>query len=189
VVTPNADGTTFLTAQLRDSNTGLANSTNVDPDDTSATDDDIYVSVSGGGAPPSIVHLTGEVTASNASKLDYDDLTVTAGTGVISCNRTLDTTKNGKTTYTFDCSFTPGSTGSITISGYNSCTEVGKGKNAALTFFNNVISPTTDSSVTGDATMSETTTFTKNISGDTTLNISIGNTSSTDVSGTGSCPI
>ena len=181
-LTANSSGTTFVSANMRNSNTGLTNSTNTDPDDVTTKKDDMYVTVTGGSTPPSVTHLTGTITMSNASELDYDEIVMTAGTGV-SCARIADEGNGGNTRYAFDCRFTTGELGTVVFSGYNPCQIIGNGNNAVLTFLNNIISPATDIVVANDNTGSETTTVTKTITADTILNITINNTAST----TGSC--
>ena len=168
-VTAEGAGTTLVTVNMPNSNTGLTNSSNTDGDDIAALEDDMYVTVTGGAASTG-PKMSGTISMSGNSNLDFDEVTIDGLTGV-TC--TTGQQGNGASKLmTYECTFTTGASGQIKFSAYNPTVKI----RGTDTFFNNIICPVNNMVVISDNLSTEYTLYTAGILADgstTTLDLNI----------------
>lgn len=168
-------GTPKIAANMPNSNSGFANSTNTDAHDVAALNDDITLAITGTPPPTSGVSLSGTISMSGGSKLNFNQVTIQGLSG-IAC--TTNQTGNGQNkVWNYSCTLTSGTPGIIKFSGYNPTLCVGNGNNCVNTFYNNTVCPTANTAVTGDNSSVEYTLLTKTIAANTVLNLNIVNSS------------
>lgn len=164
MTTALSTGTPDISSTMRHGNTGFTNSTPVYPEVAKATDtDDITLDISG-GTPPTTIGVTGSITRTTATNLDYDQITITGGVGV-TCSREADL---AGPTFAYTCSFPASTLVSVTLSDYN-VTSGAPGNRR-----NNTICSTETMVINGtQGSNSEETVLTLFEAASTTLNISI----------------
>lgn len=175
LTTAIAAGTPNIVANMPNSNSGFANSTNTDAHDIAAMNDDITLAISGTPPSSSGVSLSGTISMSGASNLNFNQITVQGLSG-IACT-TYQTGNGNNKLWNYSCTLTSGSPGQIKFSAYNPTLCVGSGSNCVNTFYNNTVCPSANTVVTGDNSTGEYTLLAQTIAANTTLNLNIVNSS------------